>query len=38
LVVITKYPNVGKEFELNGGNNDVDVILKVLIEKFGFNK
>jgi len=38
LVGITKYPNVGKEFELNGGNNDVDVISKVLIEKFGFKK
>lgn len=37
LVGITKYPNVGKEFELNGGNNDVDIISKVLLNKFGFN-
>lgn len=38
LVGITKYPNVGKEFELNGGNNDVDIISKVLIEKLRVKK
>jgi hypothetical protein len=33
-----KYPNVGKELELNGGNHDVGIITKVLIDKLGFKK
>lgn len=36
LIGVTAYPNVGKEFQLQGGTNDVTVVARVLRDKFGF--
>ena len=36
LIGVTAYPNIGKEFQLHGGANDVAVIARVLQDKFGF--
>jgi len=36
LIGVTAYPNVGKEYQLQGGETDVSVMARVLRERFGF--
>jgi len=37
LIGVTAYPNVGTEYQLQGGDNDVAVMARILRERFGFH-